>query len=98
MLEKIEALLDESNALLAAVLKVDSKSNPVKYNKRKANNQDLAHFAIEIIAALINNFMVDKRARLQEINHLSSNTTAKLLFRHQEELECSNHRLEKRAL
>ena len=50
--------------LSATALKVHNKSESAKCTNKKENIEDLAYSAIEITAMLINDFVVNKRAKL----------------------------------
>ena len=71
--------------------KVRSKENNV-------NDYNIERATMEVIHTMIQEYLVDEKAELREINRLSTNITTKLTFHHQYNMENWNNQLRKRVL
>ena len=69
--------------------------------KSKENNENeynIERATMEVIHTIIQEYLVDEKAELREINRLSTKITAKFTFHHQYNMEIWNNQLRKRVI
>ena len=95
--DDLEENTDESSCESDDTLRVSNVKTQVKSKENDENNYNIEQATIEMINTIMQEYLLDEKAELREINCLSSNIAIKLTFHYQNNLENLNNQLGKRV-